>query len=75
MAHLDTAYKLGALQAQANFEQEINKMAAGALPGQPVTPPPAAAPPRAPGTFQIPPAATPSPINPDARAGMKNRGY
>jgi len=44
MAHLDTAYKLGALQAQADFETEISKMAA------PVAPAP---PPRAPGTAPI----------------------
>lgn len=27
MAHLDTAYKLGALQAQTDFDQEIQKLA------------------------------------------------
>ena len=28
MAHLDTAYKLGALRAQVDFENEVNKLAA-----------------------------------------------
>lgn len=36
MAHLDTAYKLGALQAQADFDQEIQKLAG---PGNVVPPP------------------------------------
>lgn len=72
MAHLDTAYKLGALQAQANFEQELNKMAQGVPPAAVAKPP--VAPPRAPGTMVPPPAAA-GVVNPDARAGLKNRGY
>jgi len=56
MAHLDTAYKIGALQAQVDFEGEVNKLAA------PVPAPTAPAPPvsaltaprRQPGTFPIP---------------------
>lgn len=51
MAHLDTAYKLGALQAQADFETEINKMAQNA--------PAPAPPPRMPGTA-VPPEAPPT---------------
>ena len=45
MAHLDTAYKIGALQAQVDFEGEVNKLAA---------PVPAPTAPRQPGTFPIP---------------------
>lgn len=40
MAHLDTAYKLGALRAQTDFEAEISKMAAPAGPA-PAGPAPA----------------------------------
>ena len=43
MAHLDTAYKLGAIQAQVDFEDEINKLAQ-----QPVQ-----SPPRKPGTAPV----------------------
>ena len=56
MAHLDTAYKLGALQAQAIFEQEINKLSelqatpapgpGAPIPGGPMPRPPVKNPPQ-----------------------------
>lgn len=40
MAHLDTAYKLGSLQAQVDFEQEIQKLAVDdMLPASPINVP------------------------------------
>ena len=33
--HLDTAFKLGAVQAQTDFQAELNKLAEGLVPGRP----------------------------------------
>jgi hypothetical protein len=35
MSHLDTAFKLGAAQAQSDFQAELNKHAEGLVPGRP----------------------------------------
>lgn len=77
MSHLDTAYQLGIKQAETDFNVELQKAAQGAavpLAGAkaaPVTPPPQM---RAPGGA-VPPPAPPGVVNPDWKAGLKNRGY
>jgi hypothetical protein len=78
MSHLDTAYQLGCKQAEADFQAELSKAATngGAVAPAPPQkqPAPAPAPPQRPGTA-VPPPAPPGVVNPDWKAGLKNRGY
>jgi hypothetical protein len=60
MSHLNTAYKLGSIQAQVEFEDWLRKQGV-ALP--PMTPAP-----RMPGSATPPPAPS-GPVNPGANAG------
>lgn len=78
MSHLDTAYKIGAAIAKQEWDEYLKQaQTAGGTPvpgPQPAPAPAPAAPPRQPGTA-VPPPAAPGVVNPDWRAGLKNRGY
>ena len=62
MSHLDTAFKIGAAQAQYDFQVELDKVAAGA-PGTPSMPirRPMPLPPEAPTPVPAPPKPVPGP--------------
>ena len=71
MSHLNTAYKLGSIQAQVEFEDWLRKQsAAAALAGPAAASAAPAARPRAPGKTVIPDVITPKTAPPVARGDV-----